>query len=63
MKLGELAAAVGLPLTADVLANLGFLPASTERGAKLYRAADFPMICSALVARINAAAAAFNKAA
>jgi predicted phage-related endonuclease len=63
MKLGDITAAIGLPLTADVLADLGFLPASTERGAKLYRAADFPMICSALVARINAAAAAFKEAA
>jgi predicted phage-related endonuclease len=63
MKLGEIGQALALPMTADVLADLGFLPVSTERGAKLYRATDFPAICGALINRINAAAAAFKVAA
>lgn len=45
-----------LSITADGLASIGFEPAKLEKSAKLYREADFPAICAALVAHISRAA-------
>jgi putative phage-type endonuclease len=53
IKLGQIGERLGFTLTADFLAALGFAPAATEKAAKLYREADFPAICAALVAHIN----------
>ena len=62
LRLGEIAAALGFAVSGDLLADLGFQPANTDRGAKLYRGEDFVPICRALIARIEAAAAAFEAA-
>ena len=56
MKLGDINAALApLQLDAAGLAKLGFAPASTEKGAKLFRAADFPLICDAILALVQRA--------
>ena len=44
-----------IALTADGLAGLGFKHVAVDKAAKLYREADFPLICDALVAHVNAA--------
>ena len=56
IKLGQITERLGFNLTADFLATLGFSPVATEKSAKLYREADFPVICAALVAHINGVA-------
>lgn len=53
IKLGDITARLGFTLTADFLQSLGFDPVGQERAAKLYRASDFPAICSALVRHIQ----------
>lgn len=53
IKLGQITERLGFNLTADFLAGLGFSPVATEKAAKLYREADFPAICAALVAHIS----------
>lgn len=55
IKLGDICSRLGFALTADFLRSLGFEPVGRERAAMLYRAADFPRICAALVAHIQAA--------
>lgn len=55
IKLGDIGAALGFSLSADFLTSLGFEPVARERSAQLYRASDFPRICSALVAHIQQA--------
>jgi len=42
-------------LSADGLKTLGFEPSKTEKGAKLFHEAEFPLICAALVMKIEAA--------
>lgn len=54
IKLGEICTRLGFTVTADFLAVLGFQAVATERAAKLYREADFPRICAALVSHIQA---------
>ncbi len=50
IKLGDINARLApLQLTADGLATLGFRPVTTEGAAKLFREADFPLICDAIV--------------
>jgi len=50
IKLGEINAAIApLAISADGLAQLGFAHVATDKAAKLYRAADFPRIRSALI--------------
>ncbi len=53
LKLGDIADRLGFNLTADFLQSLGFT-ATTDRNAKLYQEADFPLICAALVNHIQA---------
>lgn len=55
IKLGDICNRLGFTLTADFLRSLGFEPVDRERAAMLYRAADFPRICAALVTHIQAA--------
>lgn len=56
ITLGQIKEAIA-PLSIDAagLAQLGFDPVGHERAAKLYRAADFPLIVAALVERLSAA--------
>ncbi|MDC7805564.1 YqaJ viral recombinase family protein [Luteimonas sp BLCC-B24] len=53
IKLGDINARIA-PLSIDAagLASLGFQPVGVERAAKLYREADFPLICTTLAARL-----------
>ena len=46
---------LGFTLTADFLKSLGFEHSATDKAAKLYHEAEWPLICAALVKRINAA--------
>jgi predicted phage-related endonuclease len=55
LKLGEITQRLGLPMTADMLSQLGFSPVGTERAAKLYRESDFVRICDALIVHIQRA--------
>lgn len=58
IKLGQIVELIApLKIDAEGLRQLGFEPVSTERGAKLYAAADLPAICARLVAVLQAAAA------
>lgn len=52
LKLGDIADRLGFNLTANFLQSLGFT-ATTDRNAKLYQEADFPLICAALVNHIQ----------
>lgn len=54
IKLGDIGSRLGFTLTADFLRSLGFEPVDRDRSAMLYRASDFPRICAALVAHIQA---------
>lgn len=55
LKLGELKAILApISIDADGLAQLGIHPAGTEKAAKLYRAADVPAICRAIIGHLNA---------
>lgn len=56
LKLGDINARLApIALTADGLAGLGFTHIAVDKAAKLYRESDFPLICNALVAHVNAA--------
>lgn len=49
IKLGDLNAAIApLSISAEGLAQLGFLPVGSERAAKLYDAAQVPAMCQAM---------------
>ncbi len=55
LKLGELKAILApISIDADGLAQLGIHPVGTEKAAKLYRAADVPAICRAIIGHLNA---------
>lgn len=54
LKLGVIGERLGFALTADFLAALGFSPAATDRGAKLFHERQFDDICMALVRHIKA---------
>lgn len=57
IKLGEINARIApLSITADGLAQLGFPAVGSERAAKLYREADFPLICASLAMLLSNAA-------
>jgi hypothetical protein len=59
IKLGDINARLApVTLTADGLAQLGFVHVATDKSAKLYRESDFADICAALVNHINASALA-----
>jgi predicted phage-related endonuclease len=54
IKLGDINARLTpIALTADGLAQLGFVHVATDKSAKLYRESDFPAICAALVKHIT----------
>ncbi len=53
LKLGAINERLGFGVTADFLQSLGFT-ATSDRNAKLYQEADFPLICAALVNHIQA---------
>ena len=53
---------LGLAVTAEFLANLGFNPVATDRSAKLYLASDFPAICDAIADQAVSARIAFEQA-
>lgn len=54
LKLGEINARLApISISADGLAQLGFSPDPAVKTAKLYRAADLPLILSALVRHLN----------
>ena len=55
LKLGEINARLGFTLSADFLAQLGFV-AHQERGSRLYHERDWPHICAALIRHIQAEA-------
>ena len=55
LKLGEINARLGFTLSADFLAQLGFV-AHQERSARLYHERDWPHICAALIRHIQAEA-------
>lgn len=56
INLGTLKARLGVDVTADQLAKLGFEPVARDKAARLYRTEDFPLICRALIKHIWAAA-------
>lgn len=54
IKLGDINARIApLSITADGLAQLGFVHIATDKSAKLYRQSDFGAICKAMVSHIN----------
>ena len=55
LRLGQICKRLGFTLTADFMRQLGFEPSATDKAAKLYHEAEWPLICAALVKRINAA--------
>ena len=55
LKLGEINARLGFVVSADFLAQLGFV-AHQERSARLYHERDWPHICAALIRHIQAEA-------
>jgi putative phage-type endonuclease len=54
LSLGKIGTRLGFSVTADFLRSLGFEPAGRERAAVLYHESDFPHICAALIAHIEA---------
>jgi predicted phage-related endonuclease len=58
LKLGTISDRLGFSVTAAFVADtLGIAPAQKDGAARLYRESDFPRICVALVAHVNACAA------
>lgn len=54
LKLGQITERLApISITADGLAELGFLPVGKEGAAKLFRECDFADICEALIQHIN----------
>lgn len=54
LKLGQINERLApMSINADGLAALGFQPVAIEKAAKLYREADFPLICQALIQRLT----------
>jgi len=58
LKLGTLNERLGMVVTAEFLASLGF-PAKVERASRLYRESDFPAICAGISAHVLAVAKQF----
>jgi putative phage-type endonuclease len=63
IKLGDINGRLGFSVSADFLGSIGFEPVGRERSAILYRAADFPRICDALVRHITNAKSCQQEAA
>lgn len=53
LKLGQIAERLGFTLSANFLDSLGFKPAATEKGAKLFHEQDFQRMCAVLVRHIQ----------
>lgn len=53
IKLGDITSRLGFTLSAEFLRSLGFEAVERKQGAQLYRASDFPRICTALVHHIQ----------
>lgn len=57
LKLGQINERLApLSVTADGLAQLGYVHAATDKSAKLYFESDFPAMCAAMVEHLHAAA-------
>jgi putative phage-type endonuclease len=54
IKLGDITSRLGFTLSAEFLRSMGFEAVERKQGAQLYRASDFPRICTALVHHIQA---------
>ena len=52
ITLGKLAEKLGIPVSADYLASIGFV-ARKERASSLYRESDIPAICAAIIGRLE----------
>lgn len=52
ITLGKLAEKLGIPVSADYLASIGFV-ARKERASSLYRESDIPSICTAIIGRLE----------
>ena len=64
LKLGEINARLApISISADGLAQLGFTPDPAVKTAKLYRAADLPLILSALVRHLKGVGVSLSQAA
>jgi predicted phage-related endonuclease len=55
LKLGQMAERLGFTLTAAFLLELGFEHSATDKAAKLYHEHQWPLICAALIERIESA--------
>lgn len=55
LRLGQMADRLGFTITAALLSEMKFEPSATDKAAKLYHEAEWPLICAALVERINKA--------
>ena len=53
LKLGQMAERLGFTLTAAFLLELGFEHSATDKAAKLYHESEWPLICAALIKRIE----------
>lgn len=54
LRLGQICERIGFDVTAAFLARLGFFPIAQDRAARLYAAADYPLICAALARHVLA---------
>lgn len=63
LKLGDICARLGVTMTADFLASMGYRPVAIDKNAKLYHAYDFPAMCEAIAAHCLKVARLAQKAA
>lgn len=61
LNLGDICQRLGFSVTADFLQSLGFA-AQSERSARRYAESDFPAICTAIAAHVQAVAAHYRTA-
>jgi hypothetical protein len=55
LRLGMISERLGIQVTAAMMLDLGFTPSGKDKAAVLFHEHEFPNVCVALVARINAA--------
>ncbi len=60
LRLGMISDRLNLNITAAMMLDLGFTPSGKDKAAVLFHEHEFPNICVALVARINAAKMAWS---
>ena len=63
IRLGEICTRLGLTVTADFMAHLGFPFVAHDKNAKLYHANDFQSICEAIASHCIKAGRMAQKAA